>query len=582
MNKKRSGYMSDADNSADVSGKNESQSSLYGFFNAAGAGSIEFICKICRISLNVFRFIGQEILNVIKSILKLLIHILTLPVNAFRERMKVTRRMQLSLRKAEKKGKRAFILEFVKCTGSFLFGENGMFYTAFNYILPIISAAFLIGVVSFGSGLEYGICVEYNGLDLGVIAAESEFESASNEVQQRIAHSENAEMPDFDSKLSVKIISDDEAVLSPGQLADKMLEVSDHELTQAYGVYIDGQLLGAVKDKTPVESALADVLLNYTTDANAKDIQFQNNVEFTEGIYLADSIMSENSVISTLTSTKQVISDYVVQREESPIIICIKHSMELDSFMQLNPTVGDTCTPGQIVKVYKTVNYLPIQYTREVQSVSLVDFETIEVETSSLNLGKKELLVKGQKGERTSNVEVVYVDGVERERHVINSVITKQPVTQQIGIGTYSARPASSDTLLYGTGEFSWPIDGGYISDTFISDRNHKGIDIAAPAGTNIYAAADGVVVTSGWNNGGYGYYVIIDHQNGYKTLYGHCSVLYASEGQTVTRGQLIAGVGTTGNSTGNHCHFEVMYQGKYYDPALFLNTASSFNDEEQ
>lgn len=581
MNKKRSGSMSASDNSADVSAKNKSRSSLYDFFNAAGTSSIEFIRSICRIFLNASRFIGLEILNVIKNILKLLIHILTLPVDAFKERMKVTRKMQQSLRKAEKKGKKSFFLELIKCAGSFLFGENGVCYTAFNYILPIISAAFLIGVISFGSGLEYGICVEYNGVDLGVIAAESEFDSASNEVQQRIAHSENADMPDFDSKLSVKIISDDEEVLSPGQLADKMLEVSDHELTQAYGVYIDGQLLGAVKDKTPVESALADVLLNYTTDPNAKDIKFQNNVELTEGIYLADTIMSEDSIISTLTSTKQVISDYVVQREESPLIICIKHSMELDSFMSLNPKVGETCTPGQIVKVYKTVNYLPIQYTREVQSISLVDFDTIEVETSSLNLGKKELLVKGQKGERTNNVEVVYVDGIERERHVINSVITKQPVTQQIGIGTYSARPASSDTLLYGTGEFSWPIDGGYISDTFISDRNHKGIDIAAPAGTNIYAAADGVVVTSGWNNGGYGYYVIIDHQNGYKTLYGHCSVLYASEGQTVTRGQLIAGVGTTGNSTGNHCHFEVMYQGKYYDPALFLNTASSFEDDE-
>lgn len=581
MNKKRSGSMSASDNSADVSAKNKSRSSLYDFFNAAGTSSIEFMRSICRIFLNASRFIGLEILNVIKNILKLLIHILTLPVDAFKERMKVTRKMQQSLRKAEKKGKKSFFLELIKCAGSFLFGENGVCYTAFNYILPIISAAFLIGVISFGSGLEYGICVEYNGVDLGVIAAESEFDSASNEVQQRIAHSENADMPDFDSKLSVKIISDDEEVLSPGQLADKMLEVSDHELTQAYGVYIDGQLLGAVKDKTPVESALADVLLNYTTDPNAKDIKFQNNVELTEGIYLADTIMSEDSIISTLTSTKQVISDYVVQREESPLIICIKHSMELDSFMSLNPKVGDTCTPGQIVKVYKTVNYLPIQYTREVQSISLVDFDTIEVETSSLNLGKKELLVKGQKGERTNNVEVVYVDGIERERHVINSVITKQPVTQQIGIGTYSARPASSDTLLYGTGEFSWPIDGGYISDTFISDRNHKGIDIAAPAGTNIYAAADGVVVTSGWNNGGYGYYVIIDHQNGYKTLYGHCSVLYASEGQTVTRGQLIAGVGTTGNSTGNHCHFEVMYQGKYYDPALFLNTALSFEDDE-
>lgn len=577
MKKKPSETIPDRKKSAEVSSENGFLNSLYDYFYTAGSWSLDFLKSFCLGSLKFLKFMGGEITHVLKNVGKLFAHIAFLPISAFKKRMEVTRTMQHSLHNAGKKGKKAYGLELIKCVGSFMFGEDGVCYTAFNYLLPIVSAAFLIGVVSFGSGLEYGICVEYNGVDIGVIAAESEFDSASNEVQQRIAHSENADMPDFDSKLSVKIISDDEAVLSPGQLADKMLAVSDHELTDGYGIYVDGQLIGAVKDKAPVESALADILMNYTADTNAKDIKFQNTVECTEGIYLADSIVPEEKIISTLSSTKQVVSDYVVQREESPLIICIKHSMDLDAFMRLNPNVEENCTPGQIVKVYKTVNYLPIQYTREIQSVSLVDFDTVEVETSSLNLGKKELLVKGQKGERTNNVEVVYVDGVERERHVIDSVITKAPVTQQIGIGTYSARPASSDTLLTGSGEFGWPVDGGYISDPFISNRNHKGMDIAAPEGTNIYAAADGVVVTSGWNNGGYGYYVIIDHQNGYMTLYGHCSVLYASEGQTVSRGQLIAGVGTTGNSTGNHCHFEVMYQGMYYDPASFLNTATSF-----
>lgn len=124
MNKKRSGSMSASDNSADVSAKNKSRSSLYDFFNAAGTSSIEFMRSICRIFLNASRFIGLEILNVIKNILKLLIHILTLPVDAFKERMKVTRKMQQSLRKAEKKGKKSFILELVKCAGSFLFGEK--------------------------------------------------------------------------------------------------------------------------------------------------------------------------------------------------------------------------------------------------------------------------------------------------------------------------------------------------------------------------------------------------------------------------------------------------------------------------
>ena len=101
-----------------------------------------------------------------------------------------------------------------------------------------------------------------------------------------------------------------------------------------------------------------------------------------------------------------------------------------------------------------------------------------------------------------------------------------------------------------------------------------KGFDIAADTGTEIYAAGNGVVVSAGWNPGGYGYFVMIDHLDGYQTVYAHMSQVYAKEGDPVMRGSLIGAVGSTGDSTGPHCHFEVRYMGVCYDPAQFMYTA--------
>ena len=102
--------------------------------------------------------------------------------------------------------------------------------------------------------------------------------------------------------------------------------------------------------------------------------------------------------------------------------------------------------------------------------------------------------------------------------------------------------------------------------------RTHKGTDIGAPAGTPIVAAASGTVTVSQYGyNGGYGNYVIISHGNGVQTLYGHCTTLIAEEGDYVSQGQLIATVGTTGNSTGNHLHLEIRVNGVAQDPQNYL-----------
>ncbi|MBQ7596851.1 MAG: M23 family metallopeptidase, partial [Clostridia bacterium] len=144
----------------------------------------------------------------------------------------------------------------------------------------------------------------------------------------------------------------------------------------------------------------------------------------------------------------------------------------------------------------------------------------------------------------------------------------------------------SSDEILTpggsytGTDIFAWPLAAeGRISSRFGTRadpitgevKTHGGTDIAAAQGTPILAAADGTVIAAAYNDGGYGYYVKIQHNATYATLYGHCSVLHVKTGQQVKQGQVIAEVGSTGHSTGNHLHFEVIQNGVRVDAMKFF-----------
>ncbi|MBI3958904.1 MAG: M23 family metallopeptidase [Chloroflexi bacterium] len=120
----------------------------------------------------------------------------------------------------------------------------------------------------------------------------------------------------------------------------------------------------------------------------------------------------------------------------------------------------------------------------------------------------------------------------------------------------------------YGSGHFAWPVYG-WLTQTF--HTGHSAIDVGAWAGTPVTAADRGVVVRAGWSDGGYGNFVVIDHKIDYLTLYGHLSEIFVSEGQVVAQGQLIGRVGSTGNSTGPHLHFEIRDFGRRVDPLGLL-----------
>ena len=119
-------------------------------------------------------------------------------------------------------------------------------------------------------------------------------------------------------------------------------------------------------------------------------------------------------------------------------------------------------------------------------------------------------------------------------------------------------------TAARGTGSFGWPVSG-HITQKFWT--RHPGIDIGAPKGTPIYAADSGYIVQAGWSNVGFGNMILINHGNGYVTRYGHLSAFNVEVGDSVKKGQLIGRVGSTGNSTGPHLHFEIIRGADHRNP---------------
>jgi murein DD-endopeptidase MepM/ murein hydrolase activator NlpD len=139
----------------------------------------------------------------------------------------------------------------------------------------------------------------------------------------------------------------------------------------------------------------------------------------------------------------------------------------------------------------------------------------------------------------------------------------REAQSQAAASSTGSGTPSASG--------FIWPVTGTVVSGFGIRwGRMHEGIDITASTGTPIWAAAAGTVIWSSWR-GGYGNCVVVDHGNGLATLYAHASAILVSVGQRVTQGQTIALVGSTGNSSGPHLHFEVRVNGSAVDPLLYL-----------
>ena len=219
-----------------------------------------------------------------------------------------------------------------------------------------------------------------------------------------------------------------------------------------------------------------------------------------------------------------------------------------------------------LLKYMKEQRDIIVKKEKELQSQRV----SVEVAKNEINKKKNDLIVATRNKERTMKDLEENIEELEKlEDQLIKEAKAIESKIQSLQVKTSP----------YSGGKMGWPVPGhsrisspfGYrIHPIFKTRKLHTGIDIPAPTGSAIVAASDGTVIFAGWL-GGYGKAVMIDHGGGIVTLYGHNSSLSVSVGTEVTKGQKIAKAGSTGYSTGAHCHFEVRRNGSYEDPIPWL-----------
>lgn len=437
---------------------------------------------------------------------------------------------------------------------------------AVSYLLPVAAAVGLFYVVKTGLGYDYVLNVIVDGESVGYVANEQVFENARDDVQGRIDTAKSV------MQSTGETVADGQWNISPtytlaingetmneSEVANAILGASSDEIDEGTAVYVDGELKFVVNEGDHLRTYLESVKKPYedSSDPNRR-VSFVHDITLVDGIYLLDSVMPYSDVIAAMNEGGSPVT-YTAGADETVQNVVDATGISWDSLAALNPDLTDldeTLDEGQqLVTGVSSPELLKVEVIERQTYTVDVPYETSTSESDEYDFGETVVTSPGENGVQELTQDVVYVDGAVTATNIVKVETLKEPVTEYVVKGT---RLKSGMTASYGSGEWMWPVPGYTYVSRWMSSY-HKGADICAPYGTPIYAADSGVVVTAGYHYS-YGNYVIIDHGNGWRTLYGHMSSLGCSAGQAVRRGQVIGYVGSTGNSTGNHCHFE-MYQ---------------------
>lgn len=484
-------------------------------------------------------------------------------------------------RSRREKGVLGGVLAWFRVTGRLIFGKRGWAVTIVNWALPVVSCVFLFNIVTYANNQQYALKLIVNGDFLGFIENETVFADAEKMVQKRINYTgSSTEIITFEPSYEVDLIGTGSS-LNQYQLTDKLLEMLDKDIQHGYGLYVGDAYYGTLLEHDRVDAALDGLLAKYRTGEEKETVEFDRDISYIYGLYLTDSFVSEDEIIRQLTSKRQEASYYTVVDDDSPSLVCEKLGMTYEELERLNPGFGEDTElhTGDRIQTTVEVPYLTIIVTREEHYNEPIPYSTEFVDDELLYAGNRRPQTEGVDGERYVVANVSYINGTEISRRVLSRATVRQPVTEIIAIGT-KPRPAdAAPGTDFEYGKMLWPVggyDGGGISEMVWwhgGYEGHDGVDITTAIGTPIYAADNGVVVATTW--GGYadgrGNHIIIQHDNGFRTYYYHCSDLYTYVGQQVTAGDLIALVGMTGQTTGPHLHFGLKLGDEWLNPLDYL-----------
>ncbi len=390
--------------------------------------------------------------------------------------------------------------------------------TVFNYTLPICAVVVLFLTVQFWNGAQFALSLEYNGTPIGYIADEGVYASAATIVRGTVINADDSFMVEQAPTMNLELIKGD-AVLPEQEVSDRILQSLSGELVQASGFYVDGVFRGALADAKTLQALIDEVLVKHKTPA-VDGVGFFAQTRLVQGLYPASALTDEDTMRRYLQA-------------------------------------------------------LTVKTMRNVEYTETVKFKTVYREVENQPLGFESIQQKGKNGKQKVFAQEIMVGGKKQYQTVLSVEVIQQPTDQIVLVG---AQKYDGGTVLgdgVATGTFIWPLPyTKTISSPFASRWGsfHGAIDIAngSTHGKPIIASDGGTVVEAQYH-GSWGNYVLIDHGNGFKTRYAHCSKLEVEAGQKVAQGQYIAKVGNTGYSFGSHLHFEVIKNGVLVNPLDYV-----------
>jgi murein DD-endopeptidase MepM/ murein hydrolase activator NlpD/HEPN domain-containing protein len=420
-------------------------------------------------------------------------------------------------------------------------------------------------------------------------AKAAELEAANTPVKYAL----NAEQVTYEADRKFKPKTDDEGVLAK-------LEEQVEIYPVGVEIMVNGEVVGVVRDHAAAQELLAKIKSAYVpekapvvqvaaagggaprvqtlalsaTDAkktSAKPERLVESVDFMEKIDLLTVKLEEgelsdpDELYEKLTTGSPTPVQYVVQAGDCITCIAQKLKVSPKLIYEKNPWIEDDML--HIGDVLDLTELQPMVNVRSVEQVTQVETieAPVEYKTSDeMRVGQTKVIRQGQDGQKQVTYRQIKKNGSVIEEEIVEEQILKEPVSAIILKGT-KVVPGE------GTGKFRWPVAGHRIT-SYQGERwgrMHKGIDIIGKS--TIMAADNGVVEFAGYKKGGLGNAVIIDHKNGFKTVYAHLKSIKVKKGQVVEKGEAIGIMGSTGNSTGVHLHFEIYLNGKLKNPTSYL-----------
>ncbi len=383
----------------------------------------------------------------------------------------------------------------------------------FRYVSCIALAVLSAVLTVIASGVTVGYTVKYSDEVIAVVSSQADYDEADaivlNNLDEKKAKKASIS-PRFGLTLTVK-----DRLSSTQEIVDAIVDNND-DLVEATALLVNGEVLFCNSDKEI--SALVDARLNaYAVKGAKNEVKFMDDVKVEKGYFLKTDLVD----------------------------------FETAKFI---------------------VDGLNVETVSVVTSKVEIPFETKNIADPKKSRGYSLVTVEGENGITEKTEKIVKVNGETVESTVLESKVIKEQVTRVVTVGTGTNYISATTKANIQSAGFICPISSGrYRVSAYYGDgRNHKGIDLAADRGTPIFAAGAGKVIYSGWD-GDYGYSVVIEHANGMKTRYAHANALCVTKGATVAQGDMIATVGSTGWSTGNHLHFEVIVGGVKVNPGPYI-----------